>query len=83
VLAGELQPVTRLRGPGLERAGGCQQRAAAALGVLPTTLNEKMRRLDIGIAHHVVRLHQQRPAERERVVSAPEPSTPTEKETGS
>ena len=28
----------------LERAGGNQRRAAAALGCLPTTLNEKMRR---------------------------------------
>ena len=28
----------------LERAGGNQRRAAADLGLLPTTLNEKMRR---------------------------------------
>jgi len=28
----------------LDRAGGNQRRAAADLGVLPTTLNEKMRR---------------------------------------
>ena len=31
----------------LERAGGNQRRAAADLGVLPTTLNEKMRRLGL------------------------------------
>lgn len=31
----------------LERAGGNQRRAAAGLGVLPTTLNEKMRRLGL------------------------------------
>jgi DNA-binding NtrC family response regulator len=33
----------------LERVGGNQRRAAAALGCLPTTLNEKMRRL--GLRH--------------------------------
>jgi DNA-binding NtrC family response regulator len=31
----------------LGRAGGNQRRAAAALGCLPTTLNEKMRRLGL------------------------------------
>lgn len=31
----------------LERAGGNQRRAAADLGVLATTLNEKMRRLGL------------------------------------
>ncbi len=31
----------------LERARGNQRRAAAELGVLPTTLNEKMRRLGL------------------------------------
>jgi DNA-binding NtrC family response regulator len=31
----------------LARAGGNQRRAAAALGCLPTTLNEKMRRLGL------------------------------------
>ncbi len=31
----------------LERAGGNQRRAAADLGCLPTTLNEKMRRLGL------------------------------------
>ena len=31
----------------LEEAGGHQRRAAAALGILPTTLNEKMRRLHL------------------------------------
>lgn len=31
----------------LERMGGNQRRAAAELGVLPTTLNEKMRRLGL------------------------------------
>jgi DNA-binding NtrC family response regulator len=31
----------------LERAGGNQRRAAAELGCLPTTLNEKMRRLGL------------------------------------
>lgn len=31
----------------LERVGGNQRRAAAELGVLPTTLNEKMRRLGL------------------------------------
>jgi DNA-binding NtrC family response regulator len=31
----------------LERTGGNQRRAAAELGCLPTTLNEKMRRLGL------------------------------------
>lgn len=31
----------------LEESGGHQRRAARALGVLPTTLNEKMRRLNL------------------------------------
>lgn len=31
----------------LEASGGHQRRAARALGVLPTTLNEKMRRLNL------------------------------------
>jgi DNA-binding NtrC family response regulator len=31
----------------LERAGGNQRRAASILGCLPTTLNEKMRRLGL------------------------------------
>jgi len=31
----------------LERAGGNQRRAAAELGCLPTTLNEKMKRLGL------------------------------------
>ena len=31
----------------LERVGGNQRRAALELGVLPTTLNEKMRRLGL------------------------------------
>jgi len=31
----------------LQAAGGNQRRAAAALGCLPTTLNEKMRRLGL------------------------------------
>jgi DNA-binding NtrC family response regulator len=31
----------------LERAGGNQRRAATILGCLPTTLNEKMRRLGL------------------------------------
>ncbi len=31
----------------LERVGGNQRRAAAELGCLPTTLNEKMRRLGL------------------------------------
>jgi DNA-binding NtrC family response regulator len=31
----------------LERAGGNQRRAAVELGCLPTTLNEKMRRLGL------------------------------------
>lgn len=31
----------------LDRTGGNQRRAAAVLGCLPTTLNEKMRRLGI------------------------------------
>ncbi len=35
----------RLIQDALERVGGNQRRAAAELGVLPTTLNEKMRRL--------------------------------------
>jgi DNA-binding NtrC family response regulator len=36
----------------LEESGGHQRRAARALGVLPTTLNEKMRRLKLrGDAH--------------------------------
>jgi DNA-binding NtrC family response regulator len=32
---------------GLARAGGCRSRAAAALGLLPTTLGEKLKRLGI------------------------------------
>jgi DNA-binding NtrC family response regulator len=31
----------------LDRCGGHQRRAAAALGLLPSTLNEKMRRLGL------------------------------------
>lgn len=31
----------------LEESGGHQRRAARALGILPTTLNEKMRRLSL------------------------------------
>jgi DNA-binding NtrC family response regulator len=31
----------------LEESGGHQRRAARALGILPTTLNEKMRRLGL------------------------------------
>ena len=37
----------RLITEALERARGNQRRAAADLGVLPTTLNEKMRRLGL------------------------------------
>jgi DNA-binding NtrC family response regulator len=37
----------RLIEDALERARGNQRRAAAALGCLPTTLNEKMRRLGL------------------------------------
>jgi DNA-binding NtrC family response regulator len=39
----------------LGAAGGNQRRAAAALGVLPTTLHEKMRRLGLSDAHRVAR----------------------------
>ncbi len=48
----------------LERAGGNQHRAALALGVRPTTLNEKLKRLGIGVVRHVVEL--QRPDREER-----------------
>ena len=36
----------------LERTAGNQRRAAADLGVLPTTLNEKMRRLGLRACDH-------------------------------
>lgn len=37
----------------LQRAGGNQRRAAAELGCLPTTLNEKLRRLGIKVTERV------------------------------
>ena len=40
----------------LERAGGNQHRAALALGVRPSTLNEKLKRLRIGVVRRVVDL---------------------------
>ena len=54
----------------LERAGGNQHRAALALGVRPTTLNEKLKRLGIGVVRHVVDLAQPDPEERRRVMAA-------------
>lgn len=51
----------------LERAGGNQHRAAVALGVRPTTLNEKLRRLGIGVVRHVVDLERPDPDERRRL----------------
>lgn len=33
----------------LDESGGHQRRAAAALGILPTTLSEKMRRLGLRV----------------------------------
>ena len=51
----------------LERAGGNQHRAALALGVRPTTLNEKLKRLGIGVVRHVVDLERPDPEERRRV----------------
>lgn len=51
----------------LERAGGNQHRAALALGVRPTTLNEKLKRLGIGIVRHVVDLERPDPEARRRV----------------
>ena len=40
----------------LERAAGNQNRAAQALGVLPSTLCEKLKRLEIGVVRQVVDL---------------------------
>jgi transcriptional regulator with GAF, ATPase, and Fis domain len=54
----------------LERAGGNQHRAALALGVRPTTLNEKLKRLGIGVVRHVVDLERPDPEERRRVMAA-------------
>ena len=54
----------------LERAGGNQNRAALALGVRPTTLNEKLKRLGIGVVRHVVDLERPDPEERRRVMAA-------------
>lgn len=54
----------------LERAGGNQHRAALALGVRPTTLNEKLKRLGIGVVRHVVQLEKPDPEERRRVEEA-------------
>jgi DNA-binding NtrC family response regulator len=54
----------------LTRTGGNQQRAALMLGVRPTTLNEKLRRLGIGVLRQVVELERPAAAERERVMAA-------------
>jgi len=54
----------------LERAGGNQHRAALALGVRPTTLNEKLKRLGIGVVRHVVDLERPDPEERRRMTAA-------------
>lgn len=54
----------------LERAGGNQCRAAMALGVRPTTLNEKLKRFGIGVVRHVVDLGRPDPSERQRVIAA-------------
>ena len=51
----------------LERARGNQHRAALALGVRPTTLNEKLKRFGIGVVRHVVDLARPDPDERRRV----------------
>ncbi len=53
----------------LERAEGNQQRAALALGVRPTTLNEKLKRLGIGVVRHVVDLGYPDPEERRPVTA--------------
>lgn len=53
----------------LEQAGGSQLRAAQALGVRPTTLHAKLRRLGIGVVRHVVDLEQPDPRERRRLAS--------------
>jgi DNA-binding NtrC family response regulator len=45
----------RLIQEALWMAGGNQRRAAAALGCLPTTLNEKMRRLGLRGRDHAAR----------------------------
>jgi DNA-binding NtrC family response regulator len=45
----------RLIQEALWMAGGNQRRAAVALGCLPTTLNEKMRRLGLRGRDHAVR----------------------------
>jgi len=45
----------RLIREALRMAGGNQRRAAAALGCLPTTLNEKMRRLGLRGQSHSAR----------------------------
>lgn len=54
----------------LERARGNQHRAALALGVRPTTLNEKLKRFGIGVVRHVVDLERPDPEERRRVMAA-------------
>jgi DNA-binding NtrC family response regulator len=46
----------RLIQDALDRVGGNQRRAAAELGVLPTTLNEKMRRLGMRACDRVAEL---------------------------
>ena len=47
----------------LERADGNQNRAAQALGVLPSTLCEKLKRLEIGVVRRVVDLKRADPGE--------------------
>ena len=37
---------------GLARAGGCRRKAAALLGLLPTTLGEKLKRLGMARPTH-------------------------------
>jgi len=51
----------RLIKAALMRAGGNQLRAALVLGVRPTTLNEKLKRLGIGVVRHVVDLERPGP----------------------
>lgn len=54
----------------LEAAGGCQRRAAEALGIRPSTLHQKLRRLGIPTARALQRV---RRASREEDVREPPP----------
>ncbi len=41
----------------LDAAGGHQRRAAASLGILPSTLSEKMKRLGLRVGRHEMHGH--------------------------